>query len=382
MTGAVIVDAVRTPIGRRGGGLADLHPVDLAAVVLRSLVERNELDPALIDDVIMGCVSQVDEQAMNIGRNAVLAAGLPESVPATTVDRQCGSSQQALHFAAQGVLAGAYDLVIAAGVESMTRVPMGSSFPPGCDPYGPAVHTRYPGLVPQGLSAELVAERWNLDRTALDEYAATSHRRVAAADAAGGFAAELVPVPRSGRKLVGVDESARRELSVERLGGLKPAFRPDGVITAGNSAPISDGAAAVLVASEDVVARLGLRARARVHALAVAAGDPVLALTATVPATTGVLRRGGLTLDDVDRIEINEAFAAAVLAWVHDTGADPERVNVNGGAIALGHPVGASGARLMTTLVHELERSGARWGLQTMCEGGGMANAVLVERLG
>ncbi len=381
MREAFVVDALRTPIGRRGGALAGLHPVDLAALVLDAVVRRNGLDPALVEDVIMGCVSQVDEQAMNIGRNAVLAAGFPDTVPATTVDRQCGSSQQAIHFAAQGILAGAYDVVIAAGVESMSRVPMGSSFPPGCDPYGPAVHARYPALVPQGLSAELVAEQWSLSREDLDCYALESHRRAACAADAGAFDAEIVPVALGGTVVI-ADEGIRRDTSAEHLAALKPAFKPDGVITAGNSSQISDGAAAVLLVSDTAATRLGLRARARVHAFAVAAGDPVSMLTATIPATVSVLARAGLALHDVDRVEVSEAFAAPVLAWARDTGADLTKVNVHGGAISLGHPLGGSGARLMTTLVHELARSGGRFGLQTMCEGGGMANAIVVERLG
>ncbi len=380
MREALVVDALRTPIGRRAGALAAMHPVELAAVVLDALVRRNGFDPAEVDDVIMGSVSQVDEQAVNIARNAVLAAGFPEQVPGTTVDRQCGSSQQAIHFAAQGIMAGAYDVVIAAGVESMSRVPMGSSFPPGCDPYGPSLHARYPGLVPQGLSAELVAERWSLSREELDAYSLESHRRAAAAADSGAFDAEMVPV-KVNADVVSEDEGIRRDTSAARLAALKPAFKPDGVITAGNSSQISDGAAAVLLASEEAATRLGLRPRARVHAVAVAADDPVLMLTATIPATSAVLARAGLTLEDVDRVEVSEAFAAPVLAWARDVHADLARVNVAGGAISLGHPLGCSGARLMTTLVHELERSGGRYGLQTMCEFGGMANALVVERI-
>jgi acetyl-CoA acyltransferase len=379
---AVIVDAIRTPLGRRNGKLSGWHPVDLAAHVLRALVERNDLDPAVVDDVIMGCVSQVGEQALNIGRNAALAAGYPDSVPGTSIDRQCGSSQQAFHFAAQGVMAGAYDVVVAAGIESMSRVPMGSSLLPGRDPFGSLVHERYPGLVPQGLSAELIAEKWALTREELDALALESHRRAARATDEGRFEREIVGVPSTEEaSMLVADEGIRRDTSVDRLAQLKPAFKPDGVITAGNSSQITDGASALLVTSEEAATRLGLEPRARFHTFAVAGDDPVLMLTAPIPATAKVLERSMLTLDDLDLIEINEAFASVVLAWAREVHPDPERVNVNGGAIALGHPLGCSGARLMTTLVHELERTGGRYGLQTMCEGGGMANAAIVERL-
>jgi acetyl-CoA acyltransferase len=384
VTTAVIVDAVRTPLGRRNGKLAGWHPVDLAAHTLRALVDRNHFDPALVDDVIMGCVSQVGEQTMNIGRNAVLAAGFPHTVPGTTVDRQCGSSQQAAHFAAQGVIAGAYDVVIAAGVESMTRVPMGSSLLPGTDPFGPVLVERYPGLVPQGISAELIAERWRLGREELDEYALSSHRRAVQATGDGRFEPEIVPVPVAtddGVESMGVDEGIRADSTIERLATLNPAFKPDGVITAGNSSQISDGAAAVLITSEEAAQRLGLTPRARFHAFALAGADPVLMLDAPIPATRRVLERARLSLDDVDLVEINEAFASVVLAWARELHPDPERVNVNGGAIALGHPLGCSGARLLATLVHELGRRGGRYGLQTMCEGGGVANALVIERL-
>ena len=384
MTTAIIVDAVRTPLGRRNGMLADWHPVDLAAHVLRTLVERSDLDPALVDDVIMGCVSQVGEQGLNIGRNAALAAGFPDSVPATSVDRQCGSSQQALHFAAQGVMAGAYDVVIAAGVESMTRVPMGSSLLPGRDPFGPNVHERYPDLVPQGLSAELIAEKWSLGREELDAFALESHRRAAQATDEGRFEREIVAVPvtsEDGGATVDRDEGIRRDTTADRLASLKPAFKADGVVTAGNSSQITDGAAAVLVASEEAAARLGLTPRARFQGFALAGDDPVLMLTAPIPVTAKVLDRAHLSLDALDVIEINEAFASVVLAWEREVHPDPARVNVNGGAIALGHPLGCSGARLMTTLLNELERSGGRHGLQTMCEGGGMANATIIERI-
>ena len=383
MTDAMIVDAVRTPLGRRNGMLAGWHPVDLAAHTLRTLVERNDLDPAVVDDVIMGCVMQVGDQALNIGRNAALAAGFPDTVPGTSIDRQCGSSQQALHFAAQGVIAGAYDVVIAAGIESMSRVPMGSSLLPGRDPFGPALHARYPGLVPQGLSAELIAAQWGLTREELDEFALESHRKAARAIDEGRFEREIIGVPATEHPetLLLVDEGVRRDTSPERLAALKPAFKADGVVTAGNSSQITDGAAAVLITSEEAASRLGLRPRARFDAFAVAGADPLLMLTAPIPATAKVLERGKRRLDDMDLVEINEAFASVVLAWEREVRPDPGRVNVNGGAIALGHPLGCSGARLMATLLCELERSGRRFGLQTMCEGGGMANAAIIERL-
>jgi acetyl-CoA acyltransferase len=383
MASAVIVDAVRTPLGRRNGRLKDWHPVDLAAHTLRALVERNDLDPALIEDVIMGCVSQVGDQAVNIGRNAALAAGFPESVTGTTIDRQCGSSQQAAHFAAQGVLAGAYDVVIAAGVESMTRTPMGSSLLPGTNPFGRQLPVRY-DLVPQGISAELIAEKWSISREENDEFSLESHRRAARATEEGRFEREIVPVDvqtDESSETMTRDEGIRADSTLEALAKLKPAFKPDGVITAGNSSQITDGAAAVLVMSEDKAMELGLVPRARFHAFALAGVDPVLMLTGPIPATTKALERAGLTLDEVDRVEINEAFAPVVLAWEREHHPDMARVNVNGGAIALGHPLGCSGARLMATLLNELERSGGRFGLQVMCEGGGMANATVLERL-
>jgi acetyl-CoA acyltransferase len=386
MPTAVIVDAVRTPLGRRNGRLKDWHPVDLAAHTLSALVERNDLDPALVDDVIMGCVSQVGDQAVNVGRNAALAAGFPESVVGTSIDRQCGSSQQAAHFAAQGVMAGAYDLVIAAGVENMSRVPMGASVLPGSQPFGPKMLERYPGLVPQGISAELIAEKWGISRAANDAFAAESHHRAARATDEGRFEREIVAVPVTtddGPEAMSRDEGIRPDTSVEKLAQLKPAFKPDGgVITAGNSSQITDGAAAVLVTSEEKAAELGLTPRARFHAFALAGVDPVMMLTGPIPATSKVLERAGMTLDEIDLVEINEAFSSVVLAWEQEHHPDMAKVNVNGGAIALGHPLGCSGARLMATLVNELERSGGRWGLQVMCEGGGMANAAILERLG
>jgi len=384
MASAVIVDAVRTPLGRRNGRLKDWHPVDLAAHTLRALTERNDLDPALVDDVIMGCVSQVGEQAVNIGRNALLAAGFPDTVTGTSVDRQCGSSQQAAHFAAQGVIAGAYDIVVAAGVESMTRTPMGSSMLPGANPFGPWLSARY-DLVPQGISAELIAEKWGISREENDAFSVESHRRAARATDEGRFEREIVPVGvegEDGPAIMTRDEGIRPDSTLETLAQLRPAFKTDGVITAANSSQITDGAAAVLVMSETRAAQLGLTPRARFHTFALAGVDPVLMLTGPIPATTKVLDRSGLSLDDIDLIEINEAFAPVVLAWQREHHPDMNRVNVNGGAIALGHPLGCSGARLMSTLLHELERSGGRYGLQTMCEGGGMANATIIERLG
>ncbi len=387
MTAAVIVDAIRTPLGKRNGKLKEWHPVDLAAATLEGLRGRVDIDPAAIDDVIMGCVMQVGEQAVNVARNAVLAAGWPESVPGTTVDRQCGSGQQAAHFAAQGVMAGAYDLVVAGGVEVMTRVPMGSSMADGKYgyPFGPRIGARYAphgGLVPQGVSAELVADHWGITRAEMDEFACESQRRAAVATDEGRFERELLHVDGADGRMVVRDEGIR-DTDVDTLAKLKPAFVPEeagGRVTAGNSSQITDGAAALLIASEARAAELGMRPRARFVEFAVAGADPRLMLTAPIPATERVLARAGLTLDDIDVIEINEAFAAVVLAWSREHHPDPSRVNVNGGAIALGHPLGCSGARLMTTLVHELERCGGRYGLQVMCEGGGMANATIIER--
>ena len=382
----VIVGAVRTPVGRRNGGLAGLHAVDLGAAALRALVDRSGVDPVRVDDVIMGCVSQMGEQAVNVARNAWLAAGLPEEVPATTVDRQCGSSQQAVQFAAQGIMAGGYDLVVAGGVEHMTRVPMGSTMEGPGVPFGPTMHARYQGrLVPQGISAELIADKWGLTREEQDAFSLRSHQRAAAAQDDGRFDRQLVPVevpaPDGTSVRIGADEGIRRDTSMERLAGLKPAFRPDGQVTAGNSSQISDGAAALLLASRATAERLGLRPQARFVSFALAGVDPVLMLTGVIPATERVLERAGLRLADVEVVEINEAFASVVLAWGREVEPDWERVNPNGGAIALGHPLGASGARIMTDLVTELARRGGRYGLQVMCEGGGMANATVIERL-
>ena len=388
MATAVIVDAVRTPVGKRNGSLKDTHPVDLAAHTLQQLVERNDLDPALVDDVIMGCVMQVGDQGVNVARNAVLAAGFPESVPGTSVDRQCGSSQQAAHFAAQGVMAGAYDIVIASGVESMTRVPMGASIIPGSLPFGPKMMARYQergGLVPQGISAELIAEKWNISREDNDRFSVESHQKAAQAREEGRFEREIVPIEvttEEGTHLFSADEGIRPDSTLEKLATLKPAFKADGVITAANSSQISDGAASVLIMSEEAANRLGLTPRARFHAFALAGVDPIFMLTGPIPATSKVLERAKMTIGDIDLVEINEAFAPVVLAWEKEHNPDMARVNVNGGAIALGHPLGCSGARLMSTLLNELERTGGRYGLQTMCEGGGLANATIIERLG
>jgi acetyl-CoA acyltransferase len=398
MPAAVIVDAVRTAGGKRNGVLSGWHPADLAAEVLKALVERNGLDPALIEDVLMGCVMQVGAQSLNIARNAALAAGFPETVVGTTIDRQCGSSQQALHFAAQGVMAGAYDVVVAAGVEVMSLVPMGASaaVPNLGLPFGPRVGLRYEpvgGLVPQGISAEMIADQWKLSRENLDAFGAQSQQRAARATAEGRFEREIVGVPgrlkdkETGRivetgETVTVDQGIREGTTAETLAQLKPAFTPDGKVTAGNSSQITDGASAVLVMSEEKATALGLTPRARFHSFALAGVDPVTMLTGPIPATTKILERAKLTIDDIDLVEINEAFASVVLAWEKEHHPDMTKVNVNGGAIALGHPLGSSGTKLAATLLNELERTGGRYGLLTMCEGGGMANATIIERLG
>ena len=393
MTDAVIIDAVRTPGGKRNGTLRNWPAADLASEPLKALVERNDLDSALVDDVIMGCVMQVGEQSLNVGRNAVLAAGYPESVPSTTLDRQCGSSQQALHFGAQGVIAGAYDIVIGAGVEVMSRTPMGASVVRDLGyPFGPRMMARYAergGLVSQGEGAELIAEQWGITRDDMDEFSVRSHQRAAQATAEGRFERELIPVAikdddrNDTDELITTDEGIRPDSSVETLAKLKPAFRPEnGMVTAGNSSQITDGASGVLVMSDTKAAELGLTPRARFHSFAVAGSDPITMLTGPIPATKMALQRGGLTMDDIDVIEINEAFASVPIAWAKELDIDLDRVNVNGGAIALGHPLGASGAKLMATLLNELERTNGRYGLLTMCEGGGMANATIIERLG
>ena len=396
MREAVIVEAVRTPVakGRPNGALSAVHPVDLLADTLRGLIDRVGLDPAVLDDVIGGCGMQVGEQAFNITRTALLAAGIPEHVPGTTIDRQCGSSQQAVHFAAQGVLAGAYDAVIACGAESMSRVPMFSNIGDK-DPFGTRLLDRYPdGLLHQGVSAELVSAKWKLTREDLDELAAESHRRAATATAEGAFDGEVLPVDvptADGVVTVRTDEGIRPETTPGTLAGLRPAFYDealgarfpeiDWTVTAGNSSQISDGASATLIMERSVAERLGLRPKARIVGMAVKGDDPMLMLTAIIPATHDVLRRTGLSIDDIDAFEVNEAFAPVVLAWAREMNADLAKVNVHGGAIAIGHPIGASGTRLLATLLGVLERTGGRYGLQTMCEGGGMANATVIERL-
>jgi acetyl-CoA acyltransferase len=376
MRDAVIVGAVRTPVGRRKGGLAGIHPVDLSAHVLRALAERSGLDPADVDDVVWGCVSQVGEQSWNVGRNAVLGAGWPESVPGTTLDRQCGSSQQALHFAAATVIAGHADLVVAGGVESMTRVPMGSSAA-GAWPFGEGIRERYGDQgFSQGAGAELIAERWGFSRNRLDEYSLASHEKAAAAQDAGAFKEEIAPIAG-----VDADEGVRRDTSLAKLGELATPFKPDGVVTAGSASQISDGAAALAVTTSEWADARGLRPLARIHTAVVAADDPVIMLTAPIPATAKALRRAGLGIEEIGVYEVNEAFAPVPLAWLAETEADPDRLNPRGGAIALGHPLGGSGARIMTTMLQHMRDNDIRYGLQTMCEGGGMANATIVELL-
>jgi acetyl-CoA acyltransferase len=385
MRDAVIVGAVRTPVGRRKGGLSHIHPVDLSSHVLTALAERTGLDPADVDDVLWGCVSQVAEQSWNIGRNAVLAAGWPESVTGSTIDRQCGSSQHAVHLAAAAVIAGQVDLAVAGGVESMTRVPMGSSAA-GAAPFGPAVDARYrghegfadgePAPFNQGVGAEMIAARWGFSRIQLDEYALESHVRAAKATDAGEFAKEIAPVDG-----VTTDEGIRRDTTLSALGGLKTPFKADGVVTAGSASQISDGAAALAITTSEWAAAHGLAPLARVHTAVVAGDDPVIMLTAPIPATAKALRRAGLSIEDIGVYEVNEAFAPVPLAWLAETGADPARLNPRGGAIAIGHPLGGSGARLMTTMLHHMRDNNIRYGLQTMCEGGGMANATILELL-
>ncbi|HEX3830687.1 MAG TPA: thiolase family protein [Solirubrobacteraceae bacterium] len=392
MTRAVIVDIVRTASGRGkpGGALYPIHPVNLLASVLKALVDRNGLDAGQIDDVIAGCVTQVGDQALNVARSALLVAGIPEHVPGTTVDRQCGSSQQAAHFAAQGVIAGAYDIAVACGVESMSRIPMGAAAQRG-DPLGPAAARFARGLPHQGIGAELIAARWKLDRETLDIYAAESHRRAAQTAASGGFADEIVPIALPGGSVHTVDETVRSSTTAEGLAALKPSFADPEFektypeiswsITAGNSSPLTDGASAALVMSEDKAAALGLTPVARFHTFAIVGSDPEIMLTGPIPATRKALEKSGLSIDEIDAYEVNEAFAPVPLAWAHDLNADPAKLNPRGGAIALGHPLGGSGTRLLCTLVHHLKATGGRYGLQTMCEGGGMANATIIERI-
>jgi acetyl-CoA acyltransferase len=380
---AVIVEAVRTPVGKRNGGLSGVHPVELSAHILTSLAQRSGIDPALVDDVVWGCVSQAGEQAFDIARNAVLAAGWPETVTGVTVDRQCGSSQQAVHFAAAGLIAGQYDVVVAGGVESMSRVPMGSTAA-GANPFGESFLARYHGVLPnQGVGAEMIAEKWGLSRTQVDEFSLGSHEKAAAAQDEGRFTAQIAPVTLPDGTVISADEGVRRGGTVEKLGTLKTVFKPEGgVITAGNSSQISDGSAALLMTTSERAAELGLRPIARVHTAVLAGSDPVIMLTAPIPATRKALQRSGLRLDEIGAFEVNEAFAPVPLAWLADLGADAKALNPNGGAIALGHPLGGSGARLMTTLVHHMRDNGIRYGLQTMCEGGGQANATILELVG
>jgi acetyl-CoA acyltransferase len=382
MRDAVIVEAVRTPVGKRDGALSGVHPVDLSAHVLGALAARSGIDPAVVDDVVWGCVSQVGEQTFDIGRTAVLAAGWPETVTGVTVDRQCGSSQQSVHFAAAGLVAGQYDVVVAGGVESMSRVPMGSASQGG-DPFGQRFAARYDGVRPnQGVGAEMIAERWGFSRTQVDEFSVASHEKAAAAQDDGRFDAQLAPVTLADGTVVTRDEGIRRGSSAEKLAGLKTVFKPEGgVITAGNSSQISDGSAALLMTTSDKARELGLTPIARVHTAVLAGADPVIMLTAPIPATQKALARSGLGIDEIGAFEVNEAFAPVPLAWLAELGADAKALNPNGGAIALGHPLGASGARLMTTLVHHMRDNGIRYGLQTMCEGGGQANATILELL-
>lgn len=388
MQEAVIIDAIRTPGGRRNGRLKDQHPAALAGHVLKAIAERNKLDPAQVDDVIMGCVMQVGPQAANIARNALLAAGWPESVPGTTVDRQCGSSQQAMHFAAQGVMAGVYDVVVAAGAEVMSQVPMGASVIAGMNfPFPKEMLDRYKesGLPPQGIGADMIADQWGITREDLDEFGALSQQRAQRARDEGRFANEIIPVTVTdedgNETVVEHDEGIRPGTTADILSGLKPSFQENGRVTAGNSSQICDGASAVLIMSAEKAKELGLKPRARFHSFAVAGSDPVKMLTGPIPATEKILKKSGLSIDEIDLFEVNEAFASVVLAWRKEMGANIEKVNVNGGAIALGHPLGASGTKLMATLLNELERTDGKFGLQVMCEGGGMANATLIERI-
>jgi len=381
MAEAVIVEAVRAPVGKRNGGLSGVHPGELSAQVLNGLVERVGIDPAIVDDVIWGCVMQAGEQALDIARTAVLAAGWPESVPGVTVDRQCGSSQQSVHFAAAGVVAGHYDVVVAGGVESMSRTPMGSSLANGGHPYPEAFRGRYTQTPNQGIGAEMIAEQWGLSRTQLDQFSLGSHAKAAAAQDSGAFDDQIVGIKDQDGNPVLQDEGIRRGGTLESIGKIKPAFKEDGVIHAGNSSQISDGSAAILFMSAEKAKSLGLKPLAKVHTAVLAAADPVIMLTAPIPATQKALKRCGLSLDEIGVFEVNEAFAPVPLAWLKDIGADEKKLNPNGGAIALGHPLGGSGARIMTTMLYHMRDKGIHYGLQTMCEGGGQANATILELL-
>lgn len=382
MAEAVIVEAVRSPIGKRNGGLSGVHPADLSAQVLNGLVTRTGIDPEIVDDVIWGCVMQAGEQALDIGRTALITAGWPESVPGVTVDRQCGSSQQSVHFAAAGVVAGHYDVAVAGGVESMSRTPMGSSLANGGRPYSKTYLDRYDGVVPnQGIGAEMVAEQWGFSRTQLDEFSLASHEKAATAQDSGAFDDEIVAIKDADGNPVLKDEGIRRGTTIEKMGQLKPAFKEDGVIHAGNSSQISDGAAALLFMSAEKAKALGLKPLARVHTATLAGSNPVIMLTGPIPATQKALKRSGLSVDDIGVFEVNEAFAPVPMAWLADIGADEKKLNPKGGAIALGHPLGGSGARLMTTMLYHMRDNGIQYGLQTMCEGGGQANATILELL-
>ena len=381
MAEAVIVEAVRSPVGKRNGGLAGVHPADLSAQVLNGLVQRAGVDPALVDDVIWGCVMQAGEQALDIGRTALLTAGWPETVPGVTVDRQCGSSQQSVHFAAAGVVAGHYDVVVAGGVESMSRTPMGSSLANGGNPYPGAFKDRYSQTPNQGIGAEMIAEQWGLSRTQLDQFSLDSHEKAGAAQDAGAFDDQIVAIKDAEGNTVLRDEGIRRGTTLEKMGQLKPAFKEDGVIHAGNSSQISDGSAALLFMSAEKAKELGLKPLAKVHTAVLAGADPVIMLTAPIPATQKALKRSGLSIDQIGAFEVNEAFAPVPMAWLKDIGADEKKLNPNGGAIALGHPLGGSGARIMTTLLYHMRDNGIQYGLQTMCEGGGQANVTIIERL-
>ncbi|MFB1297796.1 acetyl-CoA C-acyltransferase [Mycobacterium sp. pW049] len=381
MAEAVIVEAVRSPVGKRNGGLSGVHPAELSAQVLNGLVQRAGVDPALVDDVIWGCVMQAGEQALDIGRTALLTAGWPESVPGVTVDRQCGSSQQSVHFAAAGVVAGHYDVVVAGGVESMSRTPMGSSLASGGNPYPGGFKDRYSQTPNQGIGAEMIAEQWGLSRTQLDQFSLDSHEKAAAAQDSGAFDDQIVAIKDQEGNPVLKDEGIRRGTTLEKMGQLKPAFREDGVIHAGNSSQISDGSAALLFMSAEKAKELGLKPLAKVHTAVLAGADPVIMLTAPIPATQKALKRSGLSIDQIGAFEVNEAFAPVPMAWLKDIGADEKKLNPNGGAIALGHPLGGSGARIMTTLLYHMRDNGIQYGLQTMCEGGGQANATILELL-
>jgi acetyl-CoA acyltransferase len=384
MAEAVIVEAVRSPVGKRNGGLSGVHPGELSAQVLNGLAERAGIDPEIVDDVIWGCVMQAGEQALDIARTAVLAAGWPESVPGVTVDRQCGSSQQSVHFAAAGVVAGHYDVVVAGGVESMSRTPMGASLSNGGHPYPEAFRARYTQTPNQGTGAEMIAEQWGFDRTTLDQFSLDSHEKAAAAQDSGAFDDQIVGIrvkDADQETTVLKDEGIRRGTPIEKMAQLKPAFKEDGVIHAGNSSQISDGSAALLFMSAEKAKSLGLKPIARVHTATLAGADPVIMLSAPIPATQKALKRSGLKLEDIGVFEVNEAFAPVPLAWLKDIGADEKKLNPNGGAIALGHPLGGSGARIMTTMLYHMRDNGIKYGLQTMCEGGGQANATILELL-